>query len=492
MIKGGETVKKHWLIAFLFLTGCSKTTEQPVVEEKTPQQQLTAIQQDIKKELDQLQLIIGETEQQDLQNYEQIDDRFIIQTNDFNVTIHLENQLVNEITVFLPEQVKVKNIETIFTFDENIQGQWQIEAQQVKALKLVRTVPTFKQQVYGLPLEKKIGQMLMIGMNGTSISPELKGAIEQQIGNVILFKKNITSIEQLRVLITDIDALASDFPIWVAIDEEGGTVSRLPDELVKLPSANILASKYSEQQVKKIAEHLGVAIAYNGIDIDFAPVMDVNSNLANPVIGKRAFSDKVDTVSRYASQFASGLQQAGVIAVAKHFPGHGDTDVDSHKGLPVIHKSLEQLQQLELRPFQQAIEQGIDSIMIGHLLVPALDKHHPASLSSNIVTGLLREQMKYDGILFTDDLTMGALQLSLPKAIVASIQAGNDIALANGTLDEVLEGKKLVMQAVEQGVIPLKQINESVYRILKKKKQQPLQDFQINEWNERMRLLLKQ
>ena len=484
-------MKKHWLIAFLFLTGCSKTTEQPVIEEKTPQEQLTAIQQDIKKELEQLQLIIGETEQQDLQKYEQVDDQFIIQTNDLNVTIQIENQLVNEITISLPKQVKVENIETIFTFDENIQGEWQIEAQQVKALKLVRTTPTFKQQVYGLPLEKKIGQMLMIGMTGTSISQELKAAIEQQIGNVILFKKNITSIEQLRALITDIDALPTDFPIWVGIDEEGGTVSRLPNELVKLPSANILASNYSEQQVKKIAEQLGKALAYNGIDIDFAPVMDVNSNAANPVIGNRAFSDEAETVSNYANQFASGLQQAGVIPVAKHFPGHGDTDVDSHKGLPVIHKSLEQLRQLELRPFQQAIEQGIDSIMIGHLLIPALDKDNPASLSSKIVTGLLREQMNYEGIIITDDLTMGALQLSLPKAIVASIQAGNDIALANGTLSEVLEGKQLVLQAVDQGVIPLRQINESVYRIVKRKKQQPLQDFQMNEWNEQMQWLLE-
>ena len=420
-----------------------------------------------------------------------MDDQIFIHTNDLNITIQTENQLVNEITIPLLEQVKAENIEMTFTFDENIQGQWQIEGQKVSALKLVRTSPTFKQQIYNLPLEEKVGQMLMIGMEGTSVSEDLKVAIAQHIGHVILFKKNITSIEQLRKLITDIDALATDYPIWVGIDEEGGTVSRLPDELVKLPSANTLASKYSEQQVKKIAAQLGQALTRNGIDIDFAPVMDVNSNAANPVIGKRAFSNDPEIVSRYANQFASGLQQAGVIPVAKHFPGHGDTDVDSHEGLPVIHKSLEQLQQLELRPFQEAIEQGIDSIMIGHLLVPALDKENPASLSPKVVTGLLREQMNYDGILITDDLTMGALDRSLPQAIVAAIQAGNDIALANGTLDEVLKGKQLVMQAIEQGVIPIQQVNESVYRIMKRKQQQPLQDFQINEWNEQMQLLLK-
>ena len=484
-------MKKLWLMAALFLTGCTQSTDQPVIEEKTAQQQLMAIVQDIKKELAQLQLIIGETEQQNLQNYEQVDDQFFVHTNDLNVTIQTENQLVKEITIPLLERVKAENIETTFMFAENIEGQWQIESQQVIALKLVRITPTFKQQVYSLPLEEKVGQMLMIGMNGTSISNDLKEAIDQHIGHVILFKKNITSIAQLRELISNIDALTTDYPVWIGIDEEGGTVSRLPDELVKLPSANILSSKYSEQQVKKIAELLGQALARNGIDIDFAPVMDVNSNAANPVIGKRAFSNDVDIVSRYANEFAAGLQQAGVIPVAKHFPGHGDTDVDSHVGLPVIHKSLVQLQQLELRPFQQAIEQGIDSIMIGHLLVPALDNKYPASLSSKIVTDLLRKQMKYDGILITDDLTMGALDRTLPQAIVEAIQAGNDIALANGTLADVLKGKQLVMQAVDEGSIPIEQINASAYRILSKKKEQTLQDFSVPQWNEQMKSLLK-
>lgn len=486
-------MKHVWLFAclFLFLTGCSHIVAQPTIEKKTSQQQLTEMQQKIKRELKQLQLFLGETEPYKLQNYERVDDRYFTHIANFYLAIQTENDVVNEVTITLPEHVKAENIEKIFSFDEDIQGQWQIENQQVVALSLTRITPTFKQQIYSLPLEEKIGQMLMIGMDGTIVSDDLKTAIQHHIGHVILFKKNIISIEQLRALITDIDALATDYPIWVGIDEEGGTVSRLPNELVKLPSANVLASNYSKQQVKKIAEHLGKALASNGIDIDFAPVMDVNSNAANPVIGKRAFSSNADSVSLYANQFANGLQQAGVIPVAKHFPGHGDTKTDSHVDLPVINKSLEQLQQLELRPFQQAIEEEIDSIMVGHLLVSALDTEFPASLSYKIVTNFLREQMNYDGILITDDLTMGALNRTLPQAILEAIKAGNDIALANGSLADVLAGQQLVIKAVEDGRIPIEQINASVYRILSRKKEQPLQDFSVQKWNEQMQSLLK-
>ncbi|AWE08223.1 MAG: beta-N-acetylhexosaminidase [Kurthia sp.] len=483
-------MRKVWLLSFLLLTGCSQLVNEPAVEEKTPQQQLAQMQEEILTELEQQQLILGETKQQDLQNYKQLDDNHFTLSDDFSVAIQTKDQLVEQLTITLPEQVAAENIETTFTFEENVEGQWLVEQNMVTALQLTRTAPTFKQQIYSLPLAEKVGQMLMIGMDGTTVSKELKQALQQHIGHVILFKKNITSTEQLRALITGIDAVETDFPVWVGIDEEGGSVSRLPNELVKLPSAHVLASKYSAIQVEAISKQLGVALASNGIDIDFAPVMDVNSNPQNPVIGKRAFSVDADVVSNYAGHFANGLQQAGVQAVAKHFPGHGDTTVDSHIGLPIINKSIEQLQQLELRPFQQAVDQGIDSIMVGHLLVPALDANEPASLSSKIVTDLLREQWHYDGIIITDDLTMGALNLPLPQAILQAVQAGNDIALANGTLADVLAGQQLVVQAVEKGTIPLEQINESAYRILERKKEQPLQNFSVQQWNQEMQKLL--
>lgn len=484
-------MRRGWIFSFLILMGCTQTVDEPVVKEETPEQQLTQVLEEMVAELGQEQLILGETQQQDLQNYVQLDDKHFTYTDEFDIEIQIADGLIDQLTVTLPEPVVAKSITKSFVVEEEVQGQWLVEDGMVTALQLMRTAPTFKQQVYSMPLAEKVGQMLMIGMEGTTVSAELEQALQQHIGHVILFKKNITSIEQLRKLITKIDAVETDYPVWVGVDEEGGRVSRLPNELVKIPSAQVLAKQHTAEQVEAIAKQLGEALASNGIDLDFAPVMDVNSNAANPVIGNRAFSADADVVRSYAGHFANGLKQAGVLPVAKHFPGHGDTSVDSHIGLPVIKKSLAKLQQLELRPFQQAVEQGIDSIMVGHLLVPALDADSPASLSSEIVTGLLREQWHYEGIIITDDLTMGALALPLPKAILAAIQAGNDIALANGSLADVLAGQQLVVQAVEKGKIPLQQINESVYRILVRKQPQPLQDFSVQQWNSDMKALLK-
>lgn len=481
------------IMVLLILTSCSQTVNEhePAREEIKPQQQLTNLIEEITGKLQQKQLILGETAQQDLQNFEQLNKSQFAYTDEFNIMIETKDGLVDQLTVTLPMQVAAENIETFIIVEENMQGQWLIEQGMVTALQLTSIEPTFKQQVYSLPLAEKVGQMLMIGMNGKTVSTELEQALQQHIGHVILFKDNITSIEQLRNLITAIDTIDTAYPVWVGIDEEGGRVSRLPNELIKLPSAQKLAANYTPDQVEAIAKHLGTVLANNGIDINFAPVMDVNSNAANPVIGDRAFSADVETVKSYAQHFTKGLQRAGVLAVAKHFPGHGDTNVDSHVGLPVINKSLAQLQQLELQPFQQAVEQGIDSIMIGHLLVPAIDESKPASLSRKIVTDLLRNQLQYEGIIITDDLTMGALALPLPQSILAAIKAGNDIALANGSLADVFEGQKLVMQAVEQGTIPLQQINESAYRILVRKQDQPLQDFSVQQWNEEMKMLLQ-
>lgn len=479
------------LLVILILAGCSVKT-QVQGQKNNPSTQLTTALANITPTLYN-NIEIGETEVSKLEGYTQQDDTHFTQQTNNLTEITCKDGLVNEVTVSLKKPIDIsgmKDFEQSVTLENDVQGEWLVEGNKVTGMHFARTTPTQKQQIYALPLEQKVGQMMMIGMEGMTLSSEVQALLDAQIGSIILFKKNIQSVEQLRTLISQIDAASTDYPTWIAIDEEGGHVSRLPNEMTKLPTAKTLASNYTADEVGEIAAKLGQALAANGIDIDFAPVFDVNSNPNNPVIGDRAYSNHVDEVISYASSFANGLHDSGIIAVAKHFPGHGDTSVDSHIDLPVINKTLTELEELELQPFQAAVKENIDGIMVGHLSVPALDKSVPTSLSYNTITGMLRKEWGYDGLIISDDLTMGALHLSLSEAIFQAIKAGNDIALAKGSLEDVLVGEQKVIEAVRTGVIPLSQINASAYRIISKKQDQPLQSFSVKSWNEEMSALL--
>ena len=243
-------------------------------------------------------------------------------------------------------------------------------------------------------LEERVGQLIMTGFEGTTVSDVLRSTIEDShIGNVILFSSNISSTKQLQQLNDEILNLNTEYPIWIAVDEEGGNVSRIPSELVTLPTAATLASNYTSEQVFNLSSHLSLLLHALGFTIDFAPVIDVNSNPNNPVIGTRAFSDNPETVSEYAISFNDGLREHSILGVGKHFPGHGDTNVDSHYGLPVINKTLEQLKVNELIPFQNAIDSNFEMLMVGHLFIPSLDSKYPASQSGKIMNDLLREDM---------------------------------------------------------------------------------------------------
>lgn len=365
----------------------------------------------------------------------------------------------------------------------------------VTTLRITRNAPTLKQTVYDMPLDEKIGQLIITGFEGTTITEELRRAVEEQhISNIILFSKNIVDHTQLQQFATNFHALEHTYPLWISIDEEGGNVSRLPDELVSIPTATTLANNHSTAEIERIANHLGQALLAYGIQVNFAPVMDVNSNPKNPVIGTRSFSDDASIVSQYALAFHHGLTEAHVLTAMKHFPGHGDTDIDSHHALPVLPHSKEQLYDVELVPFIEAIQEQAPMIMVGHLLIPALDDTLPASVSPAVITELLRQELGYTGLVVTDDITMDALDMPIADIAVQTLVAGSDLVLIGHGLANALTAQQAIIEAVEQGVLTEERINTSVLRVLRQKQmlgEASVKQFSIAIWNDTMRQLLQ-
>ena len=276
------------------------------------------------------------------------------------------------------------------------------------------------------------GQLLVGGFEGTSVPASFATAVRAgQRGGAILFKRNISSVEQARALCADlVGTSVTDLPLWLGVDEEGGRVSRLSSPVVRLPPMRRLAALGDTDLLTRCGRLLGQQLAAIGFNLDFAPVLDVDTNPANPVIGDRSFGATPDEVSRHALAFWQGLSES-VLGCGKHFPGHGDTDVDSHVGLPVIRHDQARLQSIELPPFVAAARAGVEAFMTAHVVVTSIDGNVPATLSPAICTDLLRREIGYEGVLFSDDLEMRAVADLLPvgELAVRSIEAGCDVLL---------------------------------------------------------------
>ncbi|MEH7179193.1 beta-N-acetylhexosaminidase [Neobacillus vireti] len=352
-----------------------------------------------------------------------------------------------------------------------------------------------KDQIESMTMEEKVGQMLMFGLEEDHLTDKtIKFIQDHHIGGMILFRENINNANQLVQLtnqIKEINSETSKLPIFISVDEEGGLVSRMPPEIKNLPKSAVIGNVNS----KKIADQVGVAIGERvgafGFNMTMAPVLDINSNPNNPVIGERSFGNNEKVVTEMGLAEMKGIQGKNVIPVIKHFPGHGDTDVDSHKGLPVIEHDLDRLTSLEFIPFQKAIEQDADMVMAAHILLPKIDQNYPSSLSREVITGLLKEQIKFKGVVITDDLTMGAIlkNYEIGDAAVKAIQAGNDIVLVCHGYENQEKVLRAVLNAVQNGDISEKQINDSVYRILSLKEKyqlndEPIDAVDINKINE--------
>ncbi|MCR2806444.1 beta-N-acetylhexosaminidase [Paenibacillus sp. SCIV0701] len=330
-------------------------------------------------------------------------------------------------------------------------------------------------------MRAKIGQLVIVGLEGQRLNEASRRMIEEyKVGGFILFKDNIESAGQTAALLNELKAAnkGNAVPLWLSVDQEGGRVSRMPAELHSTPSAKDIASRNDLAYTRGIAEAIGAELKALGFNMDFAPVLDINSNPKNPVIGDRAYGSTPEAVIAHGLESVAGINESGVASVVKHFPGHGDTAVDSHYDLPVVEKTVEQLSQFELLPFAEAIDQDVDAIMVAHLLMRQIDAEHPASISKAVITGLLRDELGYDGVVITDDMTMGALLKgnNIGEAAVQSFLAGTDILLVCHEEELQLEVLQALEQAVDNGTITEQRIDESLRRVLLLKHKYNLSD----------------
>jgi len=296
----------------------------------------------------------------------------------------------------------------------------------------------FEQQarslVEGLSLEQMCGQLLVVGFEGTVLPERLSQAIRAgQRGGVILFKRNLPDLETAQCLCRSIrEAFPAPLPPMIALDEEGGRVSRLPLPFQKLPPMRWFGERDDVELTKRAARSVGRQLAAIGFTWNFAPVLDVDSNPDNPIIGDRSFSRDPAVVTRHALAFIEGLQEQGIAACGKHFPGHGDTLLDSHLELPRVDQSRERLEQVELAPFRACAKTELAGMMTAHVVYPALDPIGvPATFSEPILSTLLRQELGFGGVVFSDDLEMGAVtrHQSVEVAACSAIAAGCDAVL---------------------------------------------------------------
>ncbi|MFR8747086.1 glycoside hydrolase family 3 protein [Gemmiger formicilis] len=285
-----------------------------------------------------------------------------------------------------------------------------------------------------------IGQRLVAGFPGTAITPELVQVIRQyKIGNIILFRENISDAAQLRTLCADLTELIrreTGYDPFIMVDQEGGVVTRLSEDCVNVPGAMALASTGDPGNTYLAGKLTGAELRRLGINFDLAPSVDVNCNPANPIIGVRSYGDTPSTVVKYATGMIRGLQDGGVLCLAKHFPGHGDTSMDSHLTLPCVDKPRTELEKMELAPFRAVIDDGVPAIMTAHILFPTLDDSGvPATMSRRIVTDLLRGEMGFTGLVTSDCMEMQAVQkfFGTVNGVLAAMNAGVDLVLISHT-----------------------------------------------------------
>lgn len=322
-----------------------------------------------------------------------------------------------------------------------------------------------------LSLAEKVGQLFMVGIEGTQVTPELAAwTATYGWGGVIIFGRNVESPAQLLCLTQGLQAAAparGHRPLLIAVDQEGGRVARLKAPFTTFPTPATVGQAGSEQ----LAYHVGAAIATElravGINMDMAPVLDVLTNPANTVIGDRAFGTDPQCVARQGVACMRGMHAAGVLAVGKHFPGHGDTRLDSHVALPVSERTVSQLQACEILPFQEAIAAGLQAIMTAHVIYKAWDSHQPATLSSSILTGILREEMRFPGVIISDDLGMAAVSETLPweEIPLRALRAGVDLLLICHHRQRQEQAYARVLSAVQHGEWPEALLDRAVARV---------------------------
>lgn len=323
-----------------------------------------------------------------------------------------------------------------------------------------------------LTLDEKIGQMLFLGFGGTEMDDTIAGFLrEKKPGGVALFGRNIKTLKQTLKLIRDVRSLdPAGVPIFVSVDQEGGNVVRLKRHATVLPSNMAIGASFDPDLARRAGAALGRDLYWMGFNMNLAPVLDVNSNPNNPVIGVRSFGGEASLVSELGVAFIDGMQSEGISAVAKHFPGHGDTDSDSHFAMPVLHHDRARLFEVELPPFQQAAANGLDALMTAHIALPAIaeEKEMPATVSQNVLGKLLRDEIGFDGVVVTDGLEMAGIvdTYGSGEAAVRAVVAGADMVMVLWFPEKKDEVHRALKAAVKSGRISEARVNESIRRIL--------------------------
>lgn len=317
-------------------------------------------------------------------------------------------------------------------------------------------------------LAKAVGQLLVGGFDGPTVSSEFRAlAASGHVGGAILFKRNLPSLDAARDLVREIGAIDADVPLVVSVDQEGGRVQRLRDPFPELPPMREVGDVGRKSWVHAAAMLLARSLRILGFHQNYAPVLDVDSNPDNPIIGDRSFSRDPGAVSRFGASFIDGLQSGGIAACGKHFPGHGDTSADSHLELPRLSHDRERLTNVELAPFRAAVLADVASIMTAHILFDALDAEHPATLSEKVLVPLLREQLGFRGVIVSDDLEMKAIadHYGIEDAAVRAIRAGCDQLLICHQVEWVARAHEAIVKAVEAGTLDRGRVLEAAERV---------------------------
>jgi beta-N-acetylhexosaminidase len=343
-------------------------------------------------------------------------------------------------------------------------------------------------------LEELVGQIFIVGFEGTRFNSDLSYFLKKlHVGGVIYFKRNVEDPFQLAELSRTLQEKAletSSIPLFVSIDQEGGPVARLMPPFRQFDSQQTMAASDDPQDmIRWFARTQAEELKLVGINMNLTPVMDVNRRGANGLMSSRAYGSDPEVVARLGSLCIKEFQQAGIMACAKHFPGIGDTDLDSHEDLPIQPKDKEELADVDLVPFRAAIQANTASIMAAHVKYPTYDSRHPASLSVPIIQGLLRQSLGYTGLIMTDDLEMGAISrhYEIEEAVILAFQGGNDCLLFCHTPEKIEKGYGQLLKAIKKGIISEEHFKKSLLRIFSLKQQYlqsllPKTDNEIKEY----------
>lgn len=333
-----------------------------------------------------------------------------------------------------------------------------------------------------LSLREKIGQMLIIKIDGKELTEETKKMIEEyKIGGVILYRKNYNTYDEMIKIINELKTLnkqSGNIPLFISIDQEGGRVNRMPHELKNIKSAEKLASKKDIDLIKEAGKTTAEMLKDSGFNMNYSPVLDIQRFESNHAIGDRCYGKNAEEVSKNGIEIMKELSKGGVISVIKHFPGHGSTNKDSHFFLPIINKKIEDLEKEDIIPFKEAINQNAEVIMVGHLILKDVDRKNPASLSKKILTDYLRNKYNYKGIIMTDDLKMRAISFKYGyvKATLKACTAGADIIIIRSSYNTIIRIIKKLEKNIKNNKIAIGQIDKSTERIIKLKEKYKISD----------------